>query len=71
MFEINGVAFSEGDHIRFPRATLPQNRVRDYQIDTIDTNKIQVTLNGFRYTYSRAEAASLGITHAPDRTTEK
>ncbi|MGW4270892.1 hypothetical protein ACWEGQ_00645 [Streptomyces seoulensis] len=72
MFEIDGETFREGDVIRFSRATLPQNRGRDYQIDTIHSSGIiQVSANGFHYTYSRAEMASLGITHATSRTTEK
>ncbi|MEV5339449.1 hypothetical protein AB0K93_13310 [Streptomyces sp. NPDC052676] len=28
-YEINGVTFTEGDVVRFSRATLPQNQVRE------------------------------------------
>ncbi|MFD8609746.1 hypothetical protein [Streptomyces sp. NPDC059631] len=71
MFEIDGETFREGDVIHFSRAGMSQNRVRDYQIDMIHPDGIvQVSANGIHYTYSRAEVASLGITHAND-TTEK
>jgi hypothetical protein len=72
MFEINGVTFSEGDHIRFPRSPFPQGRAREYQIVKIGPSEIQVSSNGFRYNYSRAEVAALGVAHVTaGRTTEK
>lgn len=63
MFEISGVTFNEGDFIRFPRSPFPQGRVREYEIVTVGPTEIQVSSNGFRYNYSRAEVAALGITH--------
>lgn len=72
MTEINGMAFAEGDHIRFPSSPFPQGRVREYEIVAIDPSEILVASNGIRYHYSRAEAAQLGITHVDaDRDTEK
>ncbi|MEU2358606.1 hypothetical protein ABZ599_37540 [Streptomyces misionensis] len=71
MFEIDGQTFREDDIVRFSRAGMSQNRVRDYQIDVIHPDLIQVSANGIRYTYSRAEVASLGIIHAADHDDEK
>ncbi|GGX36486.1 hypothetical protein [Streptomyces noursei] len=70
MVEINNQTFNEGDSVRFERATLPQNRERDYQITAVTPNGINVSAAGFDYQYNLAEAARLGITHITDHNNE-
>jgi len=71
MAEINGEVFEQGDVVRFERATLPQNRDRNYRITAVTPAGLEVSAGGFDYEYTRANAARLGITHAADHTTEK
>ncbi|MFJ3283378.1 hypothetical protein [Streptomyces halstedii] len=68
MIEINGQTFEEGDTVRFERATLPQNRTRDYRITAVTAHGIEATANGFSYEYTAATASRIGISH---RTTEQ
>ena len=70
MVEINNEVFSEGDIIRFERATLPENRERDYRITAVTPGGIEVSASGFNYQYTHANAARLGITRAPQDSEE-
>ncbi|MFI8351272.1 hypothetical protein [Streptomyces sp. NPDC085596] len=74
MFEIDGQVFREGDVVRFERAPLPTNRVRDYEITAVTADELITTTtvddNAYTHRFSREDAARIGITHA-DRATEK
>ncbi|MEU7322706.1 hypothetical protein AB0465_40660 [Streptomyces griseoviridis] len=67
MLEINGERFTEGDTVRFPLATLPDNRTRDYLIAAVSPDGIHASAGQFAYGLTRATAEQLGITHAPTR----
>lgn len=67
MIEINGQSFKVGDTVHFARATLPDNRVRDYRITAVTDAGIEAAAGGFTYSFTRATATRIGITHAADR----
>ncbi|WP_030757289.1 hypothetical protein [Streptomyces sp. NRRL F-5135] len=66
MIEINSQSFQVGDFVHFEAATLPENRKRDYRITAINAHGIEVRCGDFVYGFTRATAARLRITHAPE-----